>query len=85
MWGRHERLIRLYEELAIIAVLDRLDDYSTEPNRTDKGAWRSRQGRRSGIFTEIASLEAKKPWFEEGYAKAGAIILLLIFASPAIY
>jgi hypothetical protein len=84
MWTRHERLIRLYEEQRMITVFDRLDDYSTEPKSIDKDACRLRKGRRSQILTQIARLEAKRPWFDENYARAGVVILLLILASPAV-
>lgn len=85
MWTRHQRSMRLYEELQMIAVFDRLDDYSPEPNGCDQDAHRSRQRRRSEILAQIARLEGKKPWFEESYAWAGVVILLLLFASPAVY
>jgi hypothetical protein len=85
MWARHERLIHLNEGLAALAVFDRLDNYPTETDRSDSDARRSlRQRRRSEILAEIAMLEAKKPWFEESSARAIALLLLLIIASPAV-
>jgi len=85
MWGRHERLIHLYEGLAVMAVFDRLENYPTEPDRVDKDARRSRQRRRAEILAEIAMLEAKKPWFKASYAQTITLLLLLIFASPAVH
>jgi hypothetical protein len=85
MWGRHKRLIHLLEGLAVMAVFDRLDNYRTEQDRGDNDARRSRQRRQAEILAEIAMLEGKKPWFEESYARAFALLLLLIFASPAVH
>jgi hypothetical protein len=84
MRGRHERLIHLYEGLAALAVFDRLDNYSAEQDPGDNDTRRSRQRRRAEILSEIGVLKAKKPWFEESYAQAIALLLLLIIASPAV-
>jgi hypothetical protein len=84
MWARHERLIHLNEGLAALAVFDRLDNYSAEQDPGDNDTRRSRQRRRAEILSEIGVLKAKKPWFEESYAQAIALLLLLIIASPAV-
>lgn len=78
-------MIRLNEGLEIIAVFDRLDDYPAEANQGDGDTRQSRQRRRSEILTEIARLKARKLWFEKSYARAGAVLLLLIFANLAVY
>ena len=62
MWGREEKLVRLYEELDTLYVFDRIHDYGADVrNRGDDNAYASRQERRSEILAEIAK---RKPWFE---------------------
>lgn len=61
MWGREGKLLRLYEELTTLDVFDRVHDYGADdPNRSDNGAYVSRQKRRSQILAEIAKLGVKK-------------------------
>jgi hypothetical protein len=65
MWGREEKLVRLYEELDTLYVFDRIHDYGADVrNRGDDNAYASRQERRSEILTEIAKLRVRNPWFE---------------------
>jgi hypothetical protein len=65
MWGREEKLVRLYEELETLYVFDRIHDYGADVrNRGDDDAYASRQKRRSEILAEIAKLTVRKPWFE---------------------
>jgi hypothetical protein len=84
MRARQEKLRHLYEGLGVMDVFDRLDNYPTENDRGNSDTRQSRLRRRSELLAEIAMLEAKKPWFEESYARAIALLLLLIIASPAV-
>jgi hypothetical protein len=70
MW-RRRRLIRLQQELAMIRLLDRLQDYNhefdREFNRDDNGAHSARQKRRSEILAELAKLEGTQPHLETSW------------------
>jgi hypothetical protein len=84
MSGRQNKLHRLREELEIIAVFERLEKYSTDPNRYNDESRVLRENRRSKIFAEIAVLEGKKSWVQRSYASPVSIILL-VSATACIY
>jgi len=83
MWGREAKLVRLYEEVENLDVLDRVHDYGADdPNRGDDEAYVGRQQRRSEISAEIAKLGRRKPWFEGlGAASVAALLCATLYVT----
>jgi len=64
MWWRKTRLVRLYEELEILAILERLIHDSHANSDRDNDIHIFREKRLCEVLAEIAKLEGDKPKFE---------------------
>jgi hypothetical protein len=76
MLRRQKKLAHLREELATIALFDRVHDYATNPDPDDNRAYEFRQIRRSQIMAEIRNLSPSKPEYRNP-ARIGSAVLLL--------
>jgi len=76
MFGRHQKVARLHEELGTIALFDRVHDNATNPRPAENLAYALRQIRRSEITAEINRLSASKPKFRNRAWKDGAVLIL---------
>jgi len=75
MLGRVGKLSRLQEELQVLDLLDRLNDYNAgDPTRSAPQGYAFRQQRRSEISAEIATRRTRKPWLER--LRMGSVALL---------
>lgn len=79
MWSQQKRLALLHEELRSIEKIERLHEYSVQPERDDQSR-EVREERRAEILAEIARLQAAEPWFEV-HAKGLSVALLLCGAT----
>ena len=68
MWWRKTRLVRLYEELEILAILNRLvHDSHANSDRGDTDIHIFRERRQSEVLAEIAKLEGRQAEVSKGY------------------
>jgi hypothetical protein len=75
MWSQQKRLALLHEELRSIEKIERLHEYSVQPERDDQSR-EVREERQAEILAEIARLKAEPSWFE-GHATDVTVALLL--------
>lgn len=77
MWHRRSKLLRLREELHILSVFERLENYPLVPadGKDGKRYWRER--RHSELLEQIAALEGKDASFHRRYTKNVAAVLLI--------
>jgi hypothetical protein len=66
----------LHEELRTLALLDRVLDYTPDPDPADSLAHASRELRRSQIEAEIRNLSPSQPE-HSSHARIGSVVLLL--------
>lgn len=77
MWDHRHRLLRLREELQILAVFERLENYALLPTHSKDGDHSLRERRRFEILAQIAALETRKSWLQQKYARIFAAALLI--------
>jgi hypothetical protein len=82
MWSQQKRLALLHEELRSIEKIERLHEYSVQPERDDQSR-EVREERRAEILAEIERLKAEPSWFE-GYATDVTVALLLCAATAYV-
>lgn len=77
MWSYRKKLRRLRQELDLISLFERLQNYGTESSPGGQGSCSARENRRSEILAQIAALEARASWFQQRYARLAALALLV--------
>jgi hypothetical protein len=78
MLRQQKKLACLQEELRTLALLDRVLDYSLNPDPADNLAHASRELRRSQIEAEIRKLSPSKPEYANHTRIASAALLLCV-------
>ena len=78
MFGRHQKLARLHEELGTIALFDRVHDNAPDSSSAENVAYALRQIRRSEITAEINKLSASKPVSNRAWKDAAVLLLCAV-------
>jgi hypothetical protein len=82
MWWRKTRLVRLYEELEILAILDRLVHAShANSDRGDNEIHIFRERRQSEVLAEIAKLERGQTETRNLWVSGVALLSVLLYAT----
>lgn len=77
MWHRRSKLLRLREELQILSVFERLENYPLRPTEGEDGKRSWRERRHSELLEQIAALEGNESSFNRRYTKNVAAVLLI--------
>jgi len=82
MWWQETRLIRLYEELEILTILDRLvPDSRANSDGGENDTHIFRESRRSEVLAEIARLEGKQAEARNLWVGGVALLSAILYAT----
>lgn len=77
MWNNRKKLRRLSQELDLISLFERLQNYGVVSSPGGRAFCSARENRRSEILSQIEALEAKASWFRQRYARLATVAVLI--------
>ena len=85
MLQKQKTLALLHEELRILVLLDRVHDYTPNPDAVADRAHANRQIRRSQIMAEIRKLSPSKPEYRNPAWIGTAVLLICTVGYAALH
>ena len=85
MWRRQRALLRLRDELNVLALFDKVYDYNQHHDLADDRAHASREMRRTEIMSEINKLRASKLRYRSRTWLSSAALLLCVGGYVTLY